>query len=71
MSYASGVITAKGKKLEWHEGLTVEQVLKQLGYAVPAAQAVLNGRAVPRNEWASTSVPDDAVLDVKVMMAGG
>jgi sulfur carrier protein ThiS len=57
--------------MEWHDGLTVEQVLRELGYALPAALVQLNGRNVPRQEWPATPVPDGAVLDVQVMMAGG
>ena len=65
------MITARGKPLEWREGLTVEQVLQKLGYALPAALVTLNGRNVPRGQWPATSVPDGAVLDVQVLMAGG
>lgn len=65
------MITAKGKPMEWHAGLTVEEVLKRLGYAIPAAVVRLDGKPVPRPEWAATRVPDGAVLDVQAMMAGG
>lgn len=65
------MITARGKPMEWREGLTVEQVLRQLGYALPAALVQLNGGSVQRHEWGATLVPDGAVLDVQVLMAGG
>jgi len=65
------VITAKGKPMQWREGLTVEEVLKTLGYAVPAAVVRLDGQPVRRQDWASTRVPDGAVVDVRVMAAGG
>jgi len=65
------MITARGRPMDWHEGLTVEQALQKLGYAVPAALVRLNGRNVLRHEWAATPVPDGAVLDVQVLMAGG
>ncbi len=57
--------------MEWHEGLTVAEVARALGYDLPAAIARLNGRSVPRQEWSATPVPDGAVLDVQVLMAGG
>jgi thiamine biosynthesis protein ThiS len=57
--------------MEWREGLTVSEVLRRLGYDLPAALVSLNGRNVPRAQWPETSVPDGAVLDVQVMMAGG
>jgi sulfur carrier protein ThiS len=65
------MITAKGKQMEWYEGLTVEAVLQSLGYAVPSAMALLDGRHVPRNEWSATEVPDGSTLDVRAMAAGG
>jgi sulfur carrier protein ThiS len=65
------MITARGKPMEWHEGLTVGEVMRKLGYDLPAALARLNGRSVPRQEWSATSVPDGAVLDVQVLAAGG
>ena len=65
------MITAKGKQMEWHEGLTVEEVLKRLGYAVPSALVLLDKKPVPRREWAETRVPDGSVLDVQALMVGG
>jgi len=65
------MITARGKPMEWHEGLTMSEVLERLGYALPAALVALNGRNVPREQWPVTAVPDGAVVDVQVMMAGG
>jgi thiamine biosynthesis protein ThiS len=57
--------------MEWRAGLTVSEVLERLGYALPAALVALNGRNVPREQWPETAVPDGAVVDVQVMMAGG
>lgn len=65
------MITAKGKPMQWREGLTVEEVLKTLGYAVPAAVVRLDGQPVRRQDWAATRVLDGAVVDVRVMAAGG
>jgi thiamine biosynthesis protein ThiS len=65
------MITAKGKPMEWHEGLTVEEVLKRIGYAVPSALVILDRKVVPQREWAGTRIPDGSVLDVRAMMAGG
>lgn len=65
------MITAKGQPMEWQQGLTVQDVLCRLGYALQATAVRLNGRSVPRQDWPTTSVPDGAVLDVQAMMAGG
>lgn len=65
------MITAKGKQMEWHEGLTVEEVLKRLGYAVPTAMVLLGSKLVPRQEWSATRVPDGSVVDVRAIISGG
>jgi|WetSurMetagenome_2_1015567.scaffolds.fasta_scaffold274984_2 sulfur carrier protein ThiS len=65
------MITARGKKMDWHEGLTVQEVLEKLGYALPMAIVNLDGRRVERKDWTATVVPDGATLDAYVMAAGG
>jgi thiamine biosynthesis protein ThiS len=65
------MITVKGRLMEWHEGMTVEEALKSIGYAVPSALVLLDKKVVAQREWAETRLPDGSVLDVKAMMAGG
>jgi thiamine biosynthesis protein ThiS len=65
------MITVKGKPMDWHEGMTIEEVLKRIGYAVPSALVMLDTKVVPQREWAATRLPDGCVLDVQAMMAGG
>ena len=36
------MITVRGKPMDWHEGLTVEEALKRIGYAVPSALVLLD-----------------------------
>jgi sulfur carrier protein ThiS len=42
------MITAKGKKLDWHEGLTIREVLDTLGYNFPSVLVRVNGLIVKR-----------------------
>ena len=65
------MITAKGRPMEWHEGLTVQEVLERLGYALPIVIVRLDGQPVSRKDWPATPVPDGATLDVRAIMAGG
>jgi thiamine biosynthesis protein ThiS len=65
------MITVKGKPMDWHEGMTIEEALKGIGYAVPSALVMLDKKVVPQREWAGTRLPDGCVLDVQAMMAGG
>ena len=65
------MITVKGKKLEWHEGLTVRDVLDTLGYTFPSVLVRVNGTIVRRKQWDSTVVPDEAEMEVRPIVAGG
>jgi sulfur carrier protein len=65
------MITAKGKQLEWHEGLTVREVLDNLGYNFPSVLVRVNGTIVRRRSWDSTVVPDEAEVEVRPIVAGG
>jgi sulfur carrier protein len=66
-----GVITAKGKQLDWHEGLTVREVLDILGYNFPSVLVRVNGTIVRRKAWDSAVVPDEAQVEVRPIIAGG
>jgi len=65
------MITAKGKRLEWHPGLTVRDVLDTLGYSFPSLLVRVNGMIVRRKSWESTVVPDEADVEVRPIVAGG
>ena len=65
------MITAKGKPMQWREGLTVQDVLASLGPTPPAAMVLLDGKPVPLLKRATTPVPDGAEVAVYPMMAGG
>ena len=65
------MITAKGKRLEWHRGLTVRDVLDTLGYNFPSVLVRVNGTIVRRKSWESTFIPDEAEVEVRPIVAGG
>jgi len=65
------MITAKGKKLDWYEGLTVRKVLDTLGYNFPSVLVRVNGRIVKRKEWDDSIVPDEADVEIRPIVAGG
>jgi len=65
------MITAKGKQLDWHEGMTVQEVLKRLGYAFPLLLVTVNGELVKKAAWESFAVPDGASIEVRPVVAGG
>ena len=65
------MITAKGKPMQWREGLTVQDVLDGLGDTPKAAIVLLDSKPVPLLKRAATPVPDGAEVAVYPMMAGG
>ena len=65
------MITAKGKQLDWHEGLTVREVLDILGYNFPSVLVQVNGTIVRQKAWDSAVVPDEARVEVRPIIAGG
>jgi sulfur carrier protein len=65
------MINAKGKRLEWHQGLTVRNVLDTLGYNFPSVLVRVNGTIVRRKDWENSIVPDEAEVEVRPIVAGG
>jgi thiamine biosynthesis protein ThiS len=65
------MITANGKQLAWHEGLTVRELLDILGYNFPSVLVRVNGGTVRRRLWEVSLVPDSAQVEVRPIVAGG
>jgi len=57
--------------LEWHEGLTVADVLRQLGWDFALIIASVNGRHVPTADYETTPIPDHADVRLLHVMHGG
>lgn len=52
-------------KLEYKEGITVKDILATLGWDYALIMVTVNGTHVPKEEYATTTVPDGA--DVKAI----
>ena len=65
------MITAKGKELDWHEGMTVRDVLDALGYTFPLVMVRVDGQRVKKSQWETFVVPDRASIEVQPVVAGG
>jgi sulfur carrier protein len=64
-------VQVNGAEHDFADGVTVREVLAELGFDRPGVAAAMNGAVVPRVRWASTSVPAGAVLDVLTAVQGG
>ncbi|MBC8448194.1 MAG: sulfur carrier protein ThiS [Chloroflexi bacterium] len=57
--------------VEWREGLTVEGLLKALGFTYPLVVVSVNGQLVSREAYPTFPVADEAEVKVLHMVAGG
>jgi thiamine biosynthesis protein ThiS len=59
------------ENLAWHQGLTIEELLKQVENSRHVAVVRLNGKLVSRPNFATTVVPDQAEVILLPMIVGG
>ena len=60
-----------GKQVELKERLTLEKFLESNGYAPTKVAVELNGKIVPRKEYAATILEDTDVLEIVCFVGGG
>ena len=60
-----------GKHVELKESLTVEKFLERNSYALSKVALELNGRIVPRGEYATTVLQAADVLEIVCFVGGG
>ena len=60
-----------GKQVEVKERLTLDKFLESNGYALTKVAVELNGKIVPRKEYASTLLEDNDVLEIVCFVGGG
>ena len=65
------MITAKGRPLEWNDNLTVQDVLRQLGFSNRLVYIRVNGERISRRHWDTYRIPDEAMVDVLPVVLGG
>ena len=61
----------KRDRLDWHEGMTVQDVLDRMGYTYALITVTVNGTLVRRDEWQTHRVPDDAAVGIFHLAHGG
>lgn len=55
----------------WHEGMTISDLLDELGDPHPYAVVRINDNYVSRPNFDNTTIPDDAEVFLIPMIAGG
>jgi sulfur carrier protein len=57
--------------LDWHEGMTVRDILRARNYRFPMLIIHINDVLVQKQHYDSTTVPDGAVVQVIHLISGG
>jgi sulfur carrier protein ThiS len=65
------VIKVRGKDYPWHKGMTVADLLKEIGDPYPYAVVRIKEKAVSKPNFETTLVPDNSEVYLIPMIAGG
>jgi thiamine biosynthesis protein ThiS len=65
------LVQVRDKAVSWHEGLTLRNVLQEIGFDIPGIFVLVDGRKVRREEWDTYRVRDNTRVDVHRIAAGG
>ena len=57
--------------LEWHDGMTVRDVLCARNYRFPMLIIHVDGLLIPKPDYDTAAVPDGAVVQVIHLISGG
>jgi sulfur carrier protein len=65
------MITVNGDPLEWHGGMTVQDVLDARKFTFRMIGVWVNDEPVPKGDFANFVVPDGARVEAVHMVSGG
>ncbi|MFO7751510.1 MAG: sulfur carrier protein ThiS [Desulfobacteraceae bacterium] len=65
------MITVGDQKLDWHEGITISEVLEKIDNTDLCAVVRLNGKLVSSPHFDTTVIPDQSEIDILPPVAGG
>lgn len=65
------MITVNEEPLEWRDGMTVADILRAKNFKFPMLIISIDGVFVAKTAYASTPVPDGAVVSVVHLISGG
>ena len=64
-------IEVNGKKIEWIDNETVQDLLKRMRYTYPLVVVKINDKVVPRKDFSEEKIPDNSKVAVIHMISGG
>jgi sulfur carrier protein len=71
MEIGKDMILVNEEPLDWHEGMTVRDVLKIRNYRFPMLVIHVNDALIAKKDYDITTVPDGAVVKVIHLISGG
>lgn len=64
-------VTVNGEPREVREGLSIDELLTELGLATSICAAEVNQRLVPRDERSTTTLTEGDTVEVVTLVGGG
>lgn len=58
-------------EISWREGMTVQDVLDEMGFVYALITVTVNNRLIPKEEYGTFLVPDSARIGVFHLAHGG
>ncbi len=65
------MVKVSDKTVAWHEGMTISDLLNELGDPHPYAVVRIDENYVSRPNFGKTTIPDDSEVFLIPMIAGG
>ena len=65
------MITLNGKKLPWHQGLTIQELLEQQNEDFAIVVVKVNNKVISKKEYTTFEIPDNAEVNTVDIIAGG
>jgi sulfur carrier protein len=65
------IVMVNGENRELPDHATVESLVEQLSAPPRGVAVAIDGEVVPRGEWADTTLPDGAHIEVVAAIQGG
>jgi len=65
------IITVNGNRVEWHEGMTVTELFRIMGYDFSLIVTSINGEIIHEDNYDTSFIPDGAEVKAIHIHHGG
>jgi thiamine biosynthesis protein ThiS len=65
------MVRVDGREIEWHEGMTIADLLRELDDPFPYPLARIDGRVVTAQDFDNVPLPDNVEVFLVSLVAGG